>query len=122
LTGLVLGAVAVAAAGALLLLSRWMASTFRGRWFAGNGRDVFHAGAVIVAAAALFANGLPPALACLWAAFAITVPLLLLDSLQGPRLGRAALLLALVALATVPAFLEPQSIVETANAVARLLF
>lgn len=120
--GLVLGAVAVAAAGALLELSRSLAETFRGRWFAGNGRDIFHASAAFVAAAALFVNGLPPAMACLWAASALVVPLLLLDSLPQRRPARAAILVALIALAAAPALLEPRSIVDAANALARALF
>jgi hypothetical protein len=120
--GLVLGATAVAAAGALLELSRSLAETFRGRWFAGNGRDVFHAMAVFVAAAALFVNGLPPALACLWAASAMVVPLLLLDSLPQHRPARAALLVVMIALAAAPALLEPQSIVNAGNAIARAVF
>jgi len=122
LTGLVLGALAVAAAGGLLELSRSLAETFRGRWFAGNGRDLFHALAGFLPAAALFVNGLPPAMACLWAASALVVPLLLLDSLPQRRPTRAALLVAMIALATAPALLEPRSIVEAGNALARALF
>jgi hypothetical protein len=113
---------AVVATTALLELSRTLAETFRGRWFAGNGRDLFHALAAFVSAAALYVNGLPPALACLWAASALLVPLLLLDTLPARRSIRAALLLALVGLAAAPALLEPQSIVQAANALAHKLF
>jgi hypothetical protein len=120
--GLALGALAVLAATALLELSRTLAETYRGRWFAGNGRDVFHASAALALAAALLANGLPPALAVLVAATVLMLPLLFLDSLPARRQPRAALLFALVALATAPPLLEPQSIVDAANAVARLLF
>jgi hypothetical protein len=122
LPGLVLGALAVFAVTALLELSRSLAETFRGRWFAGNGRDVFHGLAAGVSAAALFVNGLPPALACFWAASLLLVPLLVLDSLPPPRPLRSALLFALVGLAAAPALLEPQSIVDLANAAARALF
>ena len=61
--GLASGALAVAAATFLLELSRTLAERARGRWYAGNGRDVFHAGAVAVLTAALAFNGLPPAIA-----------------------------------------------------------
>jgi hypothetical protein len=122
LPGLLLGALAVFAAAALLELSRSLAETFRGRWFAGNGRDLFHGLAAFVTAAALFVNGLPPALASLWAASLLLVPLLLLDTLPSQRPVRAALLFALVGLAAAPALLEPGSIVATANAVALVLF
>ena len=120
--GLALGALAVLAATALLELSRTLAETYRGRWFAGNGRDVFHAGAALTLAAALLANGLPPALAMLASATVLMLPLLVLDSLPARRQPRAAMLLALVALGTAPPLLEPQSIVEAVNAIARLLF
>jgi len=120
--GLALGALAVLAATALLELSRTLAETYRGRWFAGNGRDVFHAGAALVLAGALLANGLPPALAVLLSATALMLPLLLLDSLPARRQPRAAMLLALVAFGTAPPLLEPQSIIDAANAMARLLF
>src|SRR4051812_35340070 len=106
LPGLALGLLAVGAAAALLELSRSLAETFRGRWFAGNGRDLFHALAAFVIGAAVFVNGLPPALSCAWAAFALTVPLLLLDSLPQRRPGRAAVLLGLVAVAAAPALLD----------------
>ena len=122
LPGLCLGALAVFATTALLELSRTLAETFRGRWFAGNGRDLFHALAAFVSAAALYVNGLPPALACLWGASLLLVPLLLLDTLPARRPVRAALLLALVGLAAAPALLEPQSIVQAANTLAHKLF
>ncbi|MGZ6125431.1 MAG: hypothetical protein ACXWLR_10760, partial [Myxococcales bacterium] len=115
-------ALAVVAATALLELSRTLAETYRGRWFAGNGRDLFHAGAALVVAAALLANGLPPALAALAAASLLMLPLFFLDSLPARRPQRLALLLALVGLAAAPPLLEPRSIVDAANAVARLLF
>src|SRR5204862_1371309 len=95
--GLVLGVLAALAATALLELSRTLAETYRGRWFAGNGRDVFHAAAALVLAGALFANGLPPALAALASATVLMLPLLKLDSLPAPRPPRAAMLFPLVA-------------------------
>ncbi|HZX96853.1 MAG TPA: hypothetical protein VFE90_20200, partial [Myxococcales bacterium] len=81
-TGLLLGALGILCATGLLELSRTLAEAYRGRWFAGNGRDLFHAGAAVVMAAALFANGLPPGLAALAAAsltavgFSAAAPLL----------------------------------------------
>lgn len=120
--GLALGVLAVLAATALLELSRTLAEAYRGRWFAGNGRDVFHAGALLVVAAALLANGLPPAVAALVAASLLILPLFLLDSLPARRPQRLPMLLALVGLAAAPPLLEPRSIVQAANAVARLLF
>jgi hypothetical protein len=120
--GLALGTVAVLAAAALLELSRTLAETYRGRWFAGNGRDVFHAGAAAVIAPALLVNGLSPALACLAAASLLLLPLFFLDALPARRAPRVALLLGLVGLAAAPPLLEPKSIVESANFVARLLF
>jgi hypothetical protein len=120
--GLVLGVLAVLAATALLELSRTLAKTYRGRWFAGNGRDVFHAAAALVLTMALLANGLPPALAALVAAALLTLPLLFLDSLSARRLHRVAMIFALVGIGMVPALLEPRSIVDAANALARLLF
>jgi hypothetical protein len=121
-TGIALGALGVLSATALFELSRTLAETYKGRWFAGNGRDVFHVAAVGVLASALFVNGLPPALACFAAATAAVFPLLILDSLPARRPVRVAFLLALVALATAPPLLEPRSIVDACNAMARILF
>jgi hypothetical protein len=121
-TGLALGALAVLAVTALLEMSRTLAEAYRGRWFAGNGRDVFHVAAAVVIAAALMANGLPPALSCFAGTSLLMLPLLFLDALPARRPARVGMLLALVGLAAAPPLLEPQSIVETANAVARLLF
>jgi hypothetical protein len=120
--GLALGTLAVLAATALLELSRTLAETYRGRWFAGNGRDVFHAAAALVLTGALLANGLPLALAALVVAAVLMLPLLFLDFLPERRPRRAAMLFALVGLAAAPALLEPNSIVNAANALARLLF
>ncbi len=120
--GLAIGALAVISAAALLELSRTLAETYRGRWFAGNGRDVFHVAAAGVIASALFVNGLPVALACMAAASLLLLPLLFLDSLPTRRPVRLALLLALVGLAAAPPLLEPRSIVDTANLIARALF
>jgi hypothetical protein len=120
--GLSLGAVAVLSATALLELSRTMAEKYRGRWFAGNGRDVFHVAAAGVLASALIANGLPPALGCLAGASLLILPLLFLDGLPARRPARVGMLLALLGLAAAPPLLEPRSIVKTANFVARYLF
>jgi hypothetical protein len=120
--GLSLGALAVLSATALLELSRTMAEKYRGRWFAGNGRDVFHVAAAGVIAPALIANGLPPALSCLVATSLLILPLLVLDGLPARRPARVGMLLALVGLLAAPPLLEPRSIVETANFVARHLF
>jgi hypothetical protein len=120
--GLALGALAVLVVAALLELSRTLAETYRGRWFAGNGRDVFHAAAALAMACALLANGLPPALAGLASASVLMLPLLFLDSLPPRRAPRAAMLFALVGIAAAPPLLEPRSIVQAANAVARFLF
>ena len=73
-------------------------------------------------ASALFVNGLPVALACMAAASLLLLPLLFLDSLPTRRPVRLALLLALVGLAAAPPLLEPRSIVDTANLIARVLF
>jgi hypothetical protein len=120
--GVAVGALAVLIVTALLELSRTLAATYRGRWFAGNGRDLFHAAAGIAMAFALLLGGLPPALACLAAVTVLVLPLLFLDSLPAQRAQRVALLMALVGLAAAPAILEPQSIVQAAGKVAWMLF
>jgi hypothetical protein len=121
-TGLLLGALGVVVATGFLELSRSLAEAYRGRWFAGNGRDVFHAASALAMAGVLLANGLPPALAALAAACVLVLPLLFLDSLPARRPARLAMLFALVAIAAAPPLLEPESIVRAANQVARLLF
>lgn len=120
--GLLLGGLAVVCAAGLLELSRTLAETYRGRWFAGNGRDVFHVAAVLAMAGALLANGFQPALAALAAASLLMFPLLFLDSLPTRRPVRFLMLLGLVGVAAAPPLLEPGSIVQLANVVARLLF
>lgn len=121
-TGIALGALSVLGATALLELSRTLAEKFRGRWFAGNGRDLFHAGAALVLVPALVANGLSVPLACLSAASLLLLPLFFLDSLPARRAPRVAMLLGLVGLTAAPPLIEPKSIVDAANAVARMLF
>jgi hypothetical protein len=121
-TGLALGALAIVSAAALLELSRTLAERYKGRWFAGNGRDIFHVAAVGVIFSALRANGLPPALAAFAAATIAILPLLFLDSLPARRPVRVAFLLALFALAAAPPMLEPRSIVDACNSIARQLF
>ena len=120
--GLIFSALAVLSASALLELSRTLAEKYRGRWFAGNGRDLFHAGAVGVVASGLVANGLPPALACLMAATICGAPLLLIDALPASRRARLAVLLLLLAVASAPAVAAPAAVVSACNAVASGLF
>jgi hypothetical protein len=120
--GLLAGAAAVLAATFLLELSRTLAERYRGRWYAGNGRDVIHAAAAAVLAVAFALNGLPPALAFVAAATATIAPLLLLDDLPPRRPARVGVLLALFAIASLPAIVAPQSVVGAGNAVARVLF
>ena len=116
------GAFAILTATALMELSRTLAETYKGRWFAGNGRDIFHVGAAGVIASALFVSGLPPAFAALAAATAAILPLLLVDRLPSARPRRVAFLLALFALATAPVLLAPRAAVGAGNAMARALF
>jgi hypothetical protein len=120
--GPLLSACAVLSASALVELSRTLAEKYRGRWFAGNGRDLFHAGAVGVVASGLLANGLPVALACMVAATVCAAPLLLIDDLPGARRVRLAVLLLLFAGASAPAVLAPRAVVSACNAAARGLF
>ena len=120
--GWAVGALGVVSAAALLELSRTLAETYKGRWFAGNGRDVFHVGAAGVLASAFVMNGLPGALAWLGAFTVVLAPLLLLDGLPPQRPARVMLLLTLFALGAAPPLIEPVSIVETCNGVARALF
>jgi len=120
--GLASGALAVAAATFLLELSRTLAERARGRWYAGNGRDVFHAGAVAVLTAAFAFNGLPPAIAFLAGATVSIAPRLILDDLPSKRGPRVAVLFALFAIASAPAVVDPRSIETAVDAVARALF
>ncbi len=120
--GLLLGLLAVLAATSLLELSRTLAERYRGRWFAGNGRDLFHAGAVGALGLSFRAGGLPSAMALFSAATAALFPLLLIDQLPGRRRDRVGLLLALFALGAAPVVLEPRSIVAALNSLARALF
>ena len=99
-----------------------LAERARGRWYAGNGRDVFHAGAVAVLTAAFAFNGLPPAIAFLAGATVSIAPLLILDDLPSKRGPRVAVLFALFAIASAPAVVDPRSIETAVDAVARALF
>jgi len=119
--GLAAGALAVVVAAGLFELSRTLAEIARGRWYAGNGRDVFHAGAVAVLGAAYLVNGLPPALAFVMAAVVVALPLLLIDELPDRR-RRLPLLVAVLALGSAAALFDPQTVVEASNALARALF
>ena len=119
--GLAIGAVAVLLAAGLFELSRTLAQVARGRWYAGNGRDVFHAAAVAALGAAYFVNGLPPALAFVMAAVVAALPLLFIDAVPDRR-RRLPLLLAVVALGSAPALLDAPTIVDASNALARALF
>jgi hypothetical protein len=119
--GLAVGALAVLLAAALFELSRTLAEVARGRWYAGNGRDVFHGAAVAALGIAYFVNGLPAALAFVVAAVVAVVPLLLIDEV--PERGRRLpLVLAVLLLGSIPAILEAPRLVIAANALARALF
>ena len=119
--GLAAGVVAIVLGAGLFELSRTLAEVARGRWYAGNGRDVFHASAVAVLGAAYFLNGLPPALAFLMAAVVSIPPLLLIDEVQG-RGRRLPLFLALLAVGSAPVLVDPTGVVSASNALARALF
>jgi hypothetical protein len=119
--GLAVGLLAVVAGAGLFELSRTLAEVARGRWYAGNGRDVFHAGAVAALGAAYFMNGLPPALAFVMAATVSLAPLLMIDALPERR-KRLPLLLAILAVGSAPTLLDPPAVVEASNALARTLF
>jgi hypothetical protein len=119
--GLVAGALAVVLGAGLFELSRTLAEVARGRWYAGNGRDVFHAAAVAALGAAYFANGLPPAVALVVAATVSIPPLLLIDKLPD-RGRRLPLFLALLALGSAPALFDAPQVVAATNALARALF
>ena len=118
--GMALGALAVVGAALLFELSRNLAEQHKGRWYAGNGRDVFHFAAALVLATALFINGLPPPLACALAGSASVVPLMVLDWIA-PRRRRVAVLLVSLAVALSPAVIAPAAVVRAGNAVALAL-
>lgn len=119
--GLAAGALAVVVAAGLFELSRTLAEVARGRWYAGNGRDVFHAAAVAVLWAAYLVNGLPPALAFAMAALVVAVPLLLVDEVPERR-RRLPLLVAVLALGSAPALVDARTMVAAGNALARAVF
>jgi len=120
-TGLAVGALAVLLAAGLFELSRTLAEVARGRWYAGNGRDVFHAGAVAALGIAYFVNGLPPALAFVVAAVVCVGPLLLIDEVPDRR-RRLPLVLAVLIVGSVPFILDAPQVVDAGNALARALF
>jgi len=105
----------------LFELSRTLAEVARGRWYAGNGRDVFHAGAVAALGVAYFVNGLPPALAFVLAATVSIPPLLLIDEVPD-RGRRVSLFLAILALGSAPALVDGPRVVAATNALARVVF
>jgi hypothetical protein len=119
---LAIAVVATVSAALLLELSRTLAERARGRWYAGNGRDVFHVAAALVLAAALFVAGHPPALCGFEAATICSPSLLALDGLPARRRTRVGLLLAIFALAMAAPLLFPRQIVDWANALARAAF
>src|SRR5258708_32723703 len=82
---LLVAALTALTAALLLELSRTLAERARGRWYAGNGRDAFHAGAVAALFAGLFAAGLPLALCGAAAAGICAPPLLGLAHRPGTR-------------------------------------
>ncbi|HXN55519.1 MAG TPA: hypothetical protein VN874_04570 [Myxococcales bacterium] len=115
-------ALATVTAALLLELSHTLAERARGRWYAGNGRDVFHVAAALALAVALFVAGHPPAL-CGFAAAAVCAPsLLALDGLPARRRTRVGLLLAIFALGMAAPVLAPRQVVDGANALARAAF
>jgi hypothetical protein len=116
-----LGLLAAALATTLFELSRLLADRYKGRWFAGNGRDVFHAGAAASVAGALFLNGLPAALACAMAGTAAVVPLMVLDWIDARR-RRLQVVLIAVTVGILPALVAPRATVDAGNATARALF
>ena len=119
--GVVAGLFAAVAAAALFELSRQLADKHKGRWYAGNGRDVFHAGAAFVVAGALVLNGLPTALAFAVAATAAVVPLMVLDWIDVQK-RRLLVVLVAVTAAILPVLIAPKSAVDAGNAMARKLF
>jgi hypothetical protein len=119
--GVALGLLAALTAATLFELSRQLAERHKGRWYAGNGRDVFHAGAGLTLAIALLLNGLPPAVAFAIAGSVSAVPLAVLDSIASQR-RRALVLLAAVSLGVLPALVAPRAVVGATNAAARVLF
>lgn len=120
--GVALGIGAAFAATSLMELSRTLAERYRGRWFAGNGRDLFHVAAAFVLALAFRASGLPSSMAFLVAATTALFPLLLIDTLPSRRRDRVAVLLALFLLGSAPTVLEPRSITDALNALTAALF
>jgi hypothetical protein len=115
-------ALAIVIATLLLELSRTLAERARGRWYAGNGRDVFHVAAALVVAVALFVAGHPPAL-CGFLGAAICAPsLLALDGLPARRRARVALLCAIFALGMAAPVFAPRAVADGANALARAAF
>jgi hypothetical protein len=119
--GVALGAGASLVATLLFELSRQLADRYKGRWFAGNGRDVFHAGGVFSLAAALFVAGLPPAVAFAVAGSAAVVPLLSIDAVATQR-KRLLVLLVSIGVAVAPALAAPREVVRATNAAARAMF
>jgi hypothetical protein len=119
--GLAAGALAVLVGAGLFELSHTLAEVARGRWYAGNGRDVFHGAAVAALGTAYFVNGLPPALAFVMAATVSIPPLLLIDEVPD-RGRRLPLFLALLALGSAPALVDGPRVVAATNALARALF
>src|SRR3954465_12914362 len=113
--GFAVGALAVVVATFLLELSRTRAERARGRWYAGNGRDVFHAGAVAVLTGAFAVNGLHPAIAFFAAATVSIAPLLMLDFLPPRRGARIATLFALFALGSAPALIDASTAARSSS-------
>ncbi len=119
--GVALGALAILFATLLFELSRQLADRHRGRWYAGNGRDVFHAGAAFSLAGALFLGGVPLPVAFAVAGSASVVPLAVLDAI-GKQKTRMAVMLAAIFLAVAPVLIVPREVVHATNAAARALF
>ena len=121
MAGVGAGLLAAVAAASLFELSRQLADRHKGRWYAGNGRDLFHAGAAGVLAGALLLNGLPTALAFAVAFTAAIVPLMVIDWIHDQK-RRLLVLAVAVCLGILPALVAPERTVTIGNAMARALF
>lgn len=122
LVRLLVWSLAAAVCTVCLEISRTLAEHGRGRWWAGNGRDVFHLASGATLAIALGLTGFPPALALVLSATVHIPPLLFIDWLPPVRTRRLAALFAAFALGAAPAFLAPAALAAASDACARALF
>lgn len=115
-------AAALLVAALLLELSRTLAERARGRWYAGNGRDLFHLAAAVAMGTGFSAVGLPLPLCGALAIAACALPLLVLDALPAHRPLRFAVLVALFAFGAAGPLAAPRLISNAGNALARAAF